>query len=197
MGSYPYPRNGIIKLDYEWILLFKKGGEAVNVVPALAEAEVAARALDTATMEDAYAKLINCAKAAALAEGATMEYQPPRTTLLSPIMVPEYLALVVGNIKAAGVKEEEIVKGTLLGSSDLGNVGHAYPTVNVSFKVAPKGVALHSDEMLKYTAPDAGWPATVQAAKAVALTAYELLRNPAKVREIQERFRQLKENEGK
>lgn len=28
MGSYPYPRNGIIKLDYEFILIFKKPGEA-------------------------------------------------------------------------------------------------------------------------------------------------------------------------
>ena len=28
MGSFPYPRNGIIKLDYEFILIFKKSGEA-------------------------------------------------------------------------------------------------------------------------------------------------------------------------
>jgi site-specific DNA-methyltransferase (adenine-specific) len=28
MGSFPYPRNGIIKIDYEFILLFKKYGEA-------------------------------------------------------------------------------------------------------------------------------------------------------------------------
>jgi len=28
MGSFPYPRNGIIKLDYEFILIFKKIGEA-------------------------------------------------------------------------------------------------------------------------------------------------------------------------
>ena len=28
MGSFPYPRNGIIKLDYEFILIFKKQGEA-------------------------------------------------------------------------------------------------------------------------------------------------------------------------
>ncbi len=28
MGSYPYPRNGILKLDYEFILLFKKHGKA-------------------------------------------------------------------------------------------------------------------------------------------------------------------------
>lgn len=28
MGSFPYPRNGILKLDYEFILLFKKIGKA-------------------------------------------------------------------------------------------------------------------------------------------------------------------------
>jgi len=28
MGSYPYPRNGVLKLDYEFILVFKKLGDA-------------------------------------------------------------------------------------------------------------------------------------------------------------------------
>ena len=28
MGSYPYPRNGVVKLDYEFILLFRKMGKA-------------------------------------------------------------------------------------------------------------------------------------------------------------------------
>lgn len=28
MGSYPYPRNGILKIDYEFILIFKKPGRA-------------------------------------------------------------------------------------------------------------------------------------------------------------------------
>jgi len=31
MGSFPYPRNGIVKIDYEFILLFKKPGKS-NVV---------------------------------------------------------------------------------------------------------------------------------------------------------------------
>jgi len=31
MGSFPYPRNGIVKLDYEFILIFKKMGEAQKV----------------------------------------------------------------------------------------------------------------------------------------------------------------------
>ena len=28
MGSFPYPRNGILKIDYEFILLFKKRGNS-------------------------------------------------------------------------------------------------------------------------------------------------------------------------
>jgi len=31
MGSYPYPRNGIVKLDYEFILIFKKLGDPPKV----------------------------------------------------------------------------------------------------------------------------------------------------------------------
>jgi len=31
MGSYPYPRNGIVKIDYEFILLFKKPGNSPAV----------------------------------------------------------------------------------------------------------------------------------------------------------------------
>lgn len=33
MGSYPYPRNGHIAIDYEFILLFKKLGKILNNVP--------------------------------------------------------------------------------------------------------------------------------------------------------------------
>jgi DNA modification methylase len=37
MGSYPYPRNGIIKLDYEFILIFKKYGDAPKVSKEIKE----------------------------------------------------------------------------------------------------------------------------------------------------------------
>ncbi|HHM20777.1 MAG TPA: site-specific DNA-methyltransferase, partial [Bacteroidetes bacterium] len=35
MGSYPNPRNGILKLDYEFILIFKKHGKAPPPDPAV------------------------------------------------------------------------------------------------------------------------------------------------------------------
>ena len=37
MGSFPYPRNGIIKLDYEFILVFKKLGDPPKVNRELKE----------------------------------------------------------------------------------------------------------------------------------------------------------------
>ena len=37
MGSYPYPRNGVVKLDYEFILLFRKSGKAPTVSAARKE----------------------------------------------------------------------------------------------------------------------------------------------------------------
>lgn len=37
MGSFPYPRNGIIKIDYEFILIFKKHGNPPKVSKELKE----------------------------------------------------------------------------------------------------------------------------------------------------------------
>ncbi len=31
MGSYPYPRNGMLKLDYEFIVIFRKGAKPSNI----------------------------------------------------------------------------------------------------------------------------------------------------------------------
>ncbi len=44
MGSFPYPRNGILKIDYEYILLFKKLGNA----PKVSAAQKAASVITTA-----------------------------------------------------------------------------------------------------------------------------------------------------
>jgi len=37
MGSFPYPRNGILKLDYEFILIFKKPGPPPKVAKTIKE----------------------------------------------------------------------------------------------------------------------------------------------------------------
>jgi site-specific DNA-methyltransferase (adenine-specific) len=37
MGSFPYPRNGIIKIDYEFILIFKKQGAPPQISKEIKE----------------------------------------------------------------------------------------------------------------------------------------------------------------
>jgi metal-dependent amidase/aminoacylase/carboxypeptidase family protein len=177
--------------------IIKKGGDLVNVVPELAEAEFAVRALDTTTMENVYRKVVECAKASELVTGAKLEFAEPRVSVKAPIAVPAFTKMVIDQVKAFGIPETEIKDEEDFASSDLGNVAYAYPTVNLWFKVAPEGTALHSDAFRAYAGSDAGWKATVIAAKAVALTAYELLTHPEKVKEIQESFKELKAREGK
>jgi amidohydrolase len=177
--------------------IIPKGGDRVNVVPELAEAEFSVRALDTATMEDAYKKVVNCARAAELATGARLEFKEPRSFLKAPVAIAPLNRLVADKLKALGVAEKDLKGKDDFGSSDLGNVAHAYPTVNINFKIAPDGTPGHSDAMREAAASEEGWKATVVTAKAVALTAYELLTNPAKLAEIQKTFKDLKAQEGK
>jgi len=88
--------------------IITKGGAVVNVVPDFAEAEFSVRALDTSTMEDAFRRVVNCAKGAELISGAKLEFKEPRVYLTSPISVPPLNALMLNQIKALGVPESEI-----------------------------------------------------------------------------------------
>ena len=177
--------------------IVKKGGDMVNVVPELAEAEFAVRALDTGTMESVYQKVVSCARAAELATGAQLEFSEPRVSLKAPIIIPAYTKMVIDHVRALGIPETEIKDQEDFASSDLGNVGYAFPTVNLWFKIAPEGTALHSDAFRGYAASEDGWKATIIAAKAIALTAYDLLTHPDKAKEIQDKFKELKAKEGK
>ncbi len=177
--------------------IIKKGGDAVNIVPELAETEFAVRALDTTTMEETYHKVVNCAKAGELATGAKLEFKEPRTSLKAPIVVPALTKMVLDQAKGLGVPEGEIKTSTDSGSSDLGNVGNAFPTVELKFKIAPEGTPGHSDAFRDHAGSEEGWKATVITAKAIALAAYDLLIRPEKVKAIQENFKELKTKEGK
>ena len=37
MGSYPYPPNGMVEIDYEYILIFKKPGKSKKIPKEIKE----------------------------------------------------------------------------------------------------------------------------------------------------------------
>ncbi len=59
--------------------------------------------------------------------------------------------------------------------------------------IAPDKTAGHSDAVREAVGSEEGWKATVAAGKIVGLEAYGMLQNPAKVKEIQESFKEAKE----
>ena len=165
-----------------------RGGDKVNVVPELAQAEFGVRALDTATMENAYRRVCDCAKAGALGSGASLEFAEPRVSIAAPVTVGPLLERMRASLRQVGLADAAIRDFTEFVSSDLGSVGDAYPTVNLWFQIAPDGTALHSDAMREAAGSEEGWRAAEKAAKAVALTAYDLLTHPDTVREIGNAF---------
>jgi len=172
-----------------------KGGAVVNVVPELAQAEFACRALDTTTMESAYTKIVNCAKAAELGTGTMLEFKEPRVALKATVAVPALLETVRDNLKTLGINDNQFKEFAELASSDLGMVSYSYPTVNLWFKMAPEGTALHTDALREAANSDDGWKSAVIAGKAIALSAYDMLTNPAKLKAIQNGFKEAKANE--
>jgi amidohydrolase len=189
--------RGHLRQDVRIHGIVTKGGTARNIVTELAQCDFSIRALDVPTLEDAYQKVVNCAKAGALATGATLEFEPPRTSLKSPIPVPSLTQMVVDQVKTLRVPEADIKQPAGFGSGDLGNVGHVYPTINLNFKIAPEGTAGHSDAFRNAAISEEAWRATIMAAKVVALTSYDLLTHPEKIKVLQEQFREMKAKEGK
>ncbi|HEV8671687.1 MAG TPA: amidohydrolase [Candidatus Limnocylindria bacterium] len=121
------------------------GGDAVNVIPARAEAKFGLRAKDLATLDAMVATFTDVAQGAALETGTSVE-------------ITEYLRLyapVAANTKLGDVVADELrrrgiepARGVLVtASTDLGNVSQKVPTDWVRFPVTERPIAGHSDAM--------------------------------------------------
>ncbi len=165
--------------------IITNGGQASNIVPEKAELKYGVRALDQAYIEVLKTKVENCARAGALATGAKVDITWTYG-LAAPINVAALDTLVLEQAKRLGAGP--CAKWESLGSSDLGNVGFEIPTCNLWFAISPAGVLPHTHEFMAAAVSDAGIAAAVQAAQAVALSAWALYRDPAKVAAIQAEF---------
>ena len=172
--------------------IIAQGGDRTNITPGRALLQFQVRALSTARMLETFQKVVNCAKAGALATGAELEFHDSRTFLKSTIPVPEFIDLVGRMIREAGADEEIVMESKSFGSSDLGNVGNEYPTVNINFPIGPKGIAPHTKEFLAAAGSEAGFAGAMTTGKAVALSALELLTNSDLVARIKTVFDQTK-----
>ena len=128
------------------------GGDAVNVVPARAEAKIDLRAKDVATLEGMVATFTDVAQGAALETGTSVQI----TTYL-PMYLPVAANTGLGDVVADELRQRGIdpERGFLVtASTDLGNVSQLIPTDWIRFPVTQRPIAGHSDAMRDASASD-------------------------------------------
>jgi metal-dependent amidase/aminoacylase/carboxypeptidase family protein len=68
-----------------------------------------------------------------------------------------------------------------MGSTDMGDVSHLVPSIHPYVAIAPENIAGHTLEFKEYCISESGKAGMLDAAKAMAMTAIDLLTNPVLV----------------
>jgi len=171
------------------------GGEAPNIVPKYAAGQFIVRAGDTPYAAEVLEKVRACAEGAALATGARLEFKQVGPRYDARMPNPKLVALFKGNMEALGLEVELATGSERMGSSDIGNVSQVIPAIHPYVAIAAEEVGGHTDEFRKAAASPAGHNGLINGAKALAMTAVDLLAEPANVAEAKKAFEAQKRDQ--
>ena len=183
-----------------------QGGKAPNVVPDFAEVYYYARHSTRNEVVSVFDRIVNAAKGAALGTGTTMDYEMIGGTheLLHNETLQRLMHENLETIGGYSYTQEEIAfaekiseslgipldtkytvgveaysgGGKAGGSTDVGDVSFAVPTVGLRAATWVPGTPAHSWQAVAAGGTDIGNKGMMVAAKTIALTAMQLIDNP-------------------
>jgi amidohydrolase len=163
------------------------GGAAPNIIPDRAEASFSVRATDSAYAHDVLQRVIHCAEGAALATGARLEHTHKKGY---DAMRPnrEMGARFARHLEQIGYPQDPAPERPRMGSTDMGDVSQVMPCIHPYITIGPKELPGHTIEFREAALSDRGLKAMLAAAKAMALTAYDLMADPELMREVRREF---------
>lgn len=162
-----------------------KGGDAPNVVPAYCEAEFIIRASTKERLIDVKEKVYRAVEGASLAVGVRCEIE--EGLVYAERNNNKVLANAFkNNLELMNIEVVEPLKHGGIGSSDIGNVGEVTATIHPYIKIGE--VIPHTPEFAEATKSEAGMVGLNQAAKGLAMTAYDLCVDPLLLRSIRKEF---------
>jgi amidohydrolase len=155
------------------------GGQAVNIIPERAACAFSLRAPTAATLEPVIATFRRCAEAAAAATGTRVEIA--FTQAYKDMRNNEPLARRFGaHLTALGVAHADDDPSLGAGSTDMGDVSYVVPAIHPFIGICALGEAFcHNHAFAAKAASEQGISAMLAAAKAMALTALDVLRDDA------------------
>jgi amidohydrolase len=165
------------------------GGAKPNIVPEHAAACFYVRAPGNTYRDELIEKLRRCAEGAALATGAKIAFN---------IVGHSYKAMkpnsVIGdafvrNLESLGEPLNPPPAGSGQGSTDMGDVSQAVPSIHAYIQICSEEIAGHSREFAKASASKRGEEVLLIAAKAMAMTAIDLFTDPELMEHAKEEFK--------
>ena len=149
-----------------------KGGDAANIIPAHTTADWMVRAADLEQLEEVRAKVARCFEAGALATGATLQLSEDHDPYSEMRHDHELSALYQRNAEALGrtfIGRSD--RGA--GSTDMGNVSLALPSIHPTIGIDSLPAVNHQPEFTASCATPAADQAVVDGAVAMAWTAID------------------------
>jgi amidohydrolase len=154
------------------------GGAAANVIPDYTRAEFFVRSADGSYVQELRRRVIACARGAATATGTRLKVSADGH-VFEPIRPNTTLARAYEeNLRFIGQRVDTLPGESGYGSTDFGNVSQAVPALHAYFRITDAEIRPHSTAFGEACRTPQALDGMVQAAKAMALTALDLVHSP-------------------
>ena len=182
-GQRVHFRDGVRVHGY-----IKDGGQAVNIIPERAVAEFSVRAPGVAEMERVRAIVERCARGAALASGVEVTIQARqgyRDMRNNDALADRFGA----HLGALGRTARRTAPEVGAGSTDMGDVSHAVPSIHPWLAICDEGTTtIHQHAFAVCARGERGLDSMLLAARAMARTAVDVLHDDALRAAVRARF---------
>ncbi|HLF85538.1 MAG TPA: M20 family metallopeptidase, partial [Nitrospiria bacterium] len=166
--------------------IITNGGQAPNIIPDYTKARFLVRSIDQDYAFFILERVKECAKGASRATGAKVKFKIDKNILMP--FRPNYTMADIyrGHLKSLGVKTGIDEEYKEIGSSDIGNVSQVVPTIHPALAICDYNIAPHSIEFTQAAGSVAGIKGMLLAAKAISLTALDLITRPDLLRKVKD-----------
>jgi amidohydrolase len=166
------------------------GGQAPNIVPDRAAGVFYVRAETEGRLEKLKERVLGCFRAGAEATGAHLDYRWHGEQYSDLKSNAPLVAAYAANLERIGRKIADLrnVPASVTGSTDMGNVSKLVPAIHPMIAAGPASIALHSVEFAECAGSESGDDAVLAGAKALAMTALDVLYRPALLAEARAAF---------
>jgi amidohydrolase len=158
--------------------IITRGGEQANIIPEYTSAEFYLRSISVEYCWELLRRFTDAAEGAAAATGCrvSVTHDPTVHEPLKPN--PTMAGLFARNLELIDFPEDPDDGQAGYGSTDCGNVSQRLPTIHPYIRISPDGVPGHSREFAEWARSPLARAGLVAGAKALALTAVDLLASP-------------------